>query len=36
MAEISTKGELGVQFKNKYQQFWLQKTYPLLIPYYKI
>ncbi|CAH2021580.1 unnamed protein product [Acanthoscelides obtectus] len=36
LTELSTNEELKVQFKNGYQQFWLQKTYPLLIPYYGI
>ncbi|KAK4883805.1 hypothetical protein RN001_000076 [Aquatica leii] len=36
LIELSTNEELKVQFKNGYQQFWLQTTYPLLIPYYGI
>ncbi|CAH1996675.1 unnamed protein product [Acanthoscelides obtectus] len=36
LTELTTNEELKVQFKNGYQQFWLQTTYPLLIPYYGI
>ncbi|CAH1978000.1 unnamed protein product [Acanthoscelides obtectus] len=36
LTELSTNEELKVQFKNGYQQFWLQNNIPLLIPYYGI
>ncbi|CAH2014671.1 unnamed protein product [Acanthoscelides obtectus] len=36
LTELSRNEELKVEFKNGYQQFWLQTTYPLLIPYYGI